>query len=241
MVSAKSPGTVPLVAMLVMVRAAAPVFCSLAVCAELVVFTGTLLNVRLDGVNVTTGVVPAVPVPESETVCGLPAALSEMLRLAPCAPVAVGANFTEIVQLNCGTSADGQLLVCGKAVAFAPVTLIPLMVRLASPEFVRLMFCAALVLPTGWLAKVSEPGVTVAWGAAAATPVPDKLIVRGLPGSVSVITILPVRRPVAVGLKVTLILQLANGPPVPLQPLFIAKSAPVSTTLFKVTEVLPWL
>src|SRR5579871_4394606 len=115
------------------------------------------------------------------------------------------------------------------------------MVRLASPELVRLIFCAGLVVPTAWLAKVSDVGVRVTAGAAAATPVPIRVIVRGLPGSLSVMTMAPVRTPVAVGLKVTLMLQNASGPPVPEQPLTIVKSGPVRTTLVRVTATLPWL
>jgi hypothetical protein len=64
----KSPAIVPLAAILVMLRAAAPVFCKVDVCEALVVLSGTLLKVRLDGVKVTKGVVPGAPVPVSVTV-----------------------------------------------------------------------------------------------------------------------------------------------------------------------------
>ena len=72
----KSPVTVPLAAIFEMVKAAAPVFFKVAFCDALAVFSGTFAKVRLEGVKVTCGAVPGVPVPESGTVWGAPAALS---------------------------------------------------------------------------------------------------------------------------------------------------------------------
>jgi hypothetical protein len=123
----------------------------------------------------------------------------------------------------------------------APVRVTPLTVSAASPELVRLIFCGGLVVPIAWLAKVSDVGVRVTAGAAADTPVPLRLIVRGLPGSLSVITIVPVRVPAAVGLKVTLMLHDESELTEPMQPLVMEKSAPVRTTLVRVTAVVPWL
>ena len=51
------------------------------------------------GVSVTVGVEAATPVPVSFTVCGEPVALSATERLAVRAPVTVGLNSTETVQL----------------------------------------------------------------------------------------------------------------------------------------------
>ncbi len=42
----------------------------------------------------------AAPVPESETVCGEPVALSATLRVAVREPVAVGVKITDMVQLE---------------------------------------------------------------------------------------------------------------------------------------------
>jgi hypothetical protein len=47
-------------------------------------------------------------------------------------------------------------------------------VSVAFPELVTVTPCAALVVPTDWLAKVSEVGESVTAGA---TPVPVKLTV----------------------------------------------------------------
>jgi hypothetical protein len=58
-----------------------------------------------------------------------------------------------------------------------------------------------------WLAKVSE--VDVRPNAAGRTPVPLKLIVCGLPAPEEVTVIDPVRGPAAVGVNVTVTLQVA--------------------------------
>ena len=51
-------------------------------------------------------------------------------------------------------------------------------------------------------------------------PTPDKAIICGLSGALSVNVMVPVRGPVAVGLKLTVITQLAPGPTVAPQVLF---------------------
>jgi hypothetical protein len=60
------------------------------------------------GVRLTAG---AAPVPERLTVCGLPAALSEMLTVAARVPAAVGVNVTLIVQLPLAATELPQVLV----------------------------------------------------------------------------------------------------------------------------------
>jgi len=72
----------------------------------------------------------SVPVPVSETLCGLPGALSVMLTLAARFPVAVGVNVTLIAQ--------SPLL--------APVMAMLAMVNGAVPLFVSVTLCAALVV-----------------------------------------------------------------------------------------------
>jgi hypothetical protein len=67
-----------------------------------------LVKERLFDVRLTAG---AVPVPERLTVCGLPAALSEMLTDAVRVPVAVGLNVTLIVQLPPAATELPQVLV----------------------------------------------------------------------------------------------------------------------------------
>jgi hypothetical protein len=72
---------------------------------------------------------------------------------------------------------------------------------------VRVTVCDALVVFVFWLAKVSE--FEVRPNAAGRTPVPLKLIVCGLPAPDDVTVIDPVRVPAAVGVNVTVMLQLA--------------------------------
>src|SRR5205085_11389628 len=76
-----------------------------------------------------------------------------------------------------------------------------------------------LLLPTVWLPKLSEAGVTVTLPPLLATPLPVSATVRGLPASEVLIVTLPVRVPLAVGVKVTNTWQLppalrvvGNGP-----------------------------
>jgi hypothetical protein len=85
----------------------------------------------------------------------------------------------------------------------------PLTVRVALPLFVRVTVCAALVVPTVWLAKVRLVGEKVATGPELVVPVPVRLTVCGLPLALSVIVMVAVLVPDAVGAKVTLIVQLA--------------------------------
>ncbi len=81
-----------------------------------------------------------------------------------------------------------------------------LIVSVAVPLLVSVTPCAALVLPTCWLLKLRLVGERVTAGA---IPVPLRLTLCGLPAALSVIETVPVRVPVAVGVNVTLIVQLA--------------------------------
>ena len=74
----------------------------------------------------------------------------------------------------------------------------------------------------------------------AAVAVPVRLMVWGLLGALSVIVTVPVRVPAAVGLKVTLMVQLPPAATEPPQVLVWAKS-PVAPMLVIVKAVLPVL
>jgi hypothetical protein len=90
----------------------------------------------------------ATPVPLSEIVCGDPRALSLMRMLATRAPNAVGINAMEMVQLPDPAATLEQLFVCEKSAAFVPTILTELNVRAALPEFVIVMDCDELEVPT---------------------------------------------------------------------------------------------
>ena len=79
----------------------------------------------LKGVVVVTPAMASLPVPVRLTVCGLPAALSEMLTEAVRLPSAAGVNVTLIVQLPpfAATELPQVLLVRGeKSPLLVPVT-----------------------------------------------------------------------------------------------------------------------
>ena len=86
------------------------------------------------------------PVPANLTNCGLPVALSPMLKVAEREPVAVGVNVTSIEQFPPGTTPDPQLFVCWKSLALLPPTEIPVMLSAALPELVSITLCAGLVV-----------------------------------------------------------------------------------------------
>ncbi|HMC60696.1 MAG TPA: hypothetical protein VKJ01_16015 [Candidatus Solibacter sp.] len=81
------------------------------------------------------------------------------------------------------------------------------MVRGAVPVLVSVKVCVALVVSTNWLAKVSDAGDSVAVGAP--VPVPVRAATCGPPVALSLTVKLPVCVPFSVGVKVTLMLQLA--------------------------------
>ena len=83
------------------------------------------------------------------------------------------------------------------------------MLSVALPVLVSVTVCAALVVPTCWLAKVRLALDRETAGAATLLPLPVRLTVCGLPAALSVIVTLAVLVPVAVGVNVTLIVQLA--------------------------------
>src|SRR3989441_3038102 len=93
---AKSPGFEPARAMLVMVRADVRLLVSGTVCAGLAALKRWSPKARLVGAKVTAG---AMPIPASDTDCGLPGASSVMVTVAVRAPVAAGVKLMLIVQL----------------------------------------------------------------------------------------------------------------------------------------------
>src|SRR3989441_378678 len=93
---AKSPGFEPARAMLVMLRVAVPLLVRVTVCTGLVVLRRWSPKARLVGAKVTAG---AMPIPASDTDCGLPGASSVMVTLAARPPVAAGVKLTVKAQL----------------------------------------------------------------------------------------------------------------------------------------------
>jgi len=163
----KSLGLAPAMAILPIARAALPVLESVAVCDALVVPL-VALKVSEEGVSEAMGTGGAVPVPLSVTPCGDPVALSDMETEAVSLPGVVGAKLTAMVQVEFAARglAPMQLSLSTKFAAPVPVTAIAVMARGVVPEFFRITFCAALVVPSVWLPKFNCMGVTVITGEA---------------------------------------------------------------------------
>jgi len=106
---------------------------------------------------------PIVPVPVSETVCGLPLALSVTEIVPVTVPFATGRKVTEMLQLVPATMVAEQVLVWAKPA----LILIPERVRLAFPLLVRVTVCGGLVVLLSCVPKVKLVGEKVTAGAAA--------------------------------------------------------------------------
>lgn len=147
------------------------------------------------------------PAPLSNMVCGLPTAVSVMLIAAVRALVAVGLNDTLIVQLALGANDVPHVCVCEKSPGSGPAIAIALMSKMLVPTLLRVIACAPLLEPTTTVPKFKPEGDTFA-----AVPLPLNATVCGLPAALSLRLSAAVRVPLAVGLKVTVIVQLALAP-----------------------------
>lgn len=178
-----------------------------------------------------------IPVPPRATICGLPTPLSLMERVALRAPVAVGLKTTLKVQLAPPATDDPQVLVCEKSFGFVPMMVTLVIVSAVVPTLVRVTVFAALLCPTpvdGKFSTVGDRNTVV--------PVPVKGTVCGLPPPVSLMETVALRVPLAVGVKVTLIVQLAPAPSEEPQVLVWAKSpglVPVMVMPVMLMEVVP--
>jgi len=124
--------------------------------------------------------VKSCPVPESDTVCGLPAALSLTLKVPVLVPVVVGSKNTPIEQLAPAATLLPQAFSAPKSAGLVATLLI---VSVALPVFVTVTVCGSPAVPTYWLGKVTFSGDKLAAGAGVELPV--KLTIWGLPGQLS--------------------------------------------------------
>jgi hypothetical protein len=117
----KSPGSVLVIAMLLIGTAAVPVLVSVADLGAPPTPTDTLAQLIFDGLKVRlpTG---AIPVPERETFCGLLLAASVKLRVAVRTPTAAVLKRIVAVQLEKAARVDPQVLPeIAKSAALVPV------------------------------------------------------------------------------------------------------------------------
>jgi hypothetical protein len=174
------------------------------------------------------------PMPLKLTLCGLPAALLVMVITPFRVPGAVGVKVTVKLQKAPAPSPLPQLFVTAKS----PLTVMLAKLSAAAPMLVNAIVFAALLVPSVCAAKLSEAGLSETTGAA--KPVPLKLIVSGLLAALLLITMLPLRAPTAVGVKVTLIVQFAPCARVAPQVVVLAKS-PLATMLAILSDAPPGL
>lgn len=142
----------PLAAMLVIDKVALPTLFSVTDCEADVELTNWFENDKLVGERVAAG---PNPVPLSETVCGLPAALSKMVIEPVRLPPAAGVKMTLIVQFAPAPIGVAQVLVWEKSPLDETVTYNP-----ACPEFVTVIVCAPLGVPTDCELKERLVGLT---------------------------------------------------------------------------------
>src|SRR5207302_5184208 len=110
---------------------AVPLLVRVTVCTGLVVLRRWSPKARLVGAKVTAG---TMPVPASDTDCGLPGASSVMVTVAVRAPVAAGVKLMLIVQLAPGASEPapvGQGLPPAKATSAARAPVMVMLVRVS--------------------------------------------------------------------------------------------------------------
>jgi hypothetical protein len=160
--------------------------------------------VALEGESALSAGTGLLPVPVRLTVCGLLLALSVIVRVPVRVPPARGVKVTLIVQLALGVSELGHALVWAKS----PLTLMMREVNAALPLLLRVTVCGGLVVETVCPAKVRLVVERLTTGA---SPVPLRVTFWGLLLALSVSASVPLRAPLAVGVKVTLMVQLAPG------------------------------
>jgi len=224
----------PLAVMDESVAVEVPVFFMVMTFPALVEPTAVAVKVSLVGVKVKVAD-EEVPVPFRVTLWGEFDALSviaiEPLRL----PAASGENVTVMVQLaGEGPSVVGQLLVCAKSPVAAPTVsgVDPV------PVFFTVTVLPALVVPTACAANVNVAGVSVIT-TVAAFPVPVRLTICGELDALSVIEIEPVRVPVAVGVNVTVMVQLAGEGPRVVGQLLVCAKSPVAGAMVSGVDAVP--
>src|SRR5438128_578614 len=248
---AKSAACAPVMVMLVRFSGAPPLLVSVTFCAALVVPTRCLPKALLVAESVAVGGV--TPVPVSDTDCGLPGASSVMVTVAVRAPVAAGVKLTLIrseERRAGGPRARGHGATpepaTAKSPGFEPARAMLVMLRVAVPLLVRVTVCTGLVVLRRWSPKARLVGAKVTAGT---MPIPASDTDCGLPGASSVMVTVAVRAPVAAGVKLMLIVQLAPGATEPapvgqVLPAAKAKSAacaPVMVMLVRFSGVPPLL
>src|SRR5437870_231497 len=152
----------------------------------------------------------SVPIPVRAIACGAPGALSAMVMaplrvpvavgvkvmvMAPArVPMAVGAKLTLIVQLAFAATLPPFAQVVPGAGTKSPLETTLVMVNVALPMLVSVTVLGALIEPSGCRSKVRLRGDSMTAGPVL-TALPVRLIIWGLSAALSVMLIVPVKRP----------------------------------------------
>jgi hypothetical protein len=136
-------------------------------------------------------------------------------------PIAAGVKVTLRVQLAPAARLALHVFVSEKS----PLTVMPVMLRAALPLLQSVTVCALLHVPTACAGKVKEAGERLSTGAATPVPVSLTVCVAGL--ALSVIVKVPLLEPAAVGVKVTLRVQLAPAARLALH-VFVSEKSPLA-------------
>jgi hypothetical protein len=197
--------------MLLMLIDVVPLFVNVTGLAAPLPPTGT--ETQLRDVGLVDAVPPEVlaPVPESATVCGLLLDVSETVNVAARAPVTLGLNAMETLQLAEAARLVPQVLLeIRKSPGSAPVMATLLIVMDELDPFLSVVVCVVLVDPTFTEPYESEVGlmVTVLLEPVA---VPDNAAVCGVFVAESLKLSVAVRVPLTVGAKMMLAEQLADA------------------------------
>ena len=168
-------------------------------------------------------------------VCGLPPPLSATLSVPLRVPVAVGLNRMLTVQLAPPAIELPHVFPeIRKSPGLVPAMENPVNVTVDAPALCTVIDLAALVVPTATVPKFSEVGEREI---AVPTPLRATVWVAGLASSVKVK--LPVRVPMAVGVNVTLTVQLAPTATVLPQVLALMAKSPLMPILLMLSVAVP--
>jgi len=124
----------------------------------------------------------AIPIPVTDVFCNPPVALPDTLTVAVTLTALEGVKVTLIRQFLPAASVaggTGHVFVCTKSPTFVPTTAMLFSIIPALPVFLNVTACAALAVPTAWLAKVSVEGDKLATAPLLTTlvPVPTSITV----------------------------------------------------------------
>lgn len=216
--------------MLEIVRPASPLLVKVTVFAVLVVFTIWAANVSDVGERFTIG---AIPVPLKLAVGWAPVVLLFKISEPAREPRAAGVKITLTVQLLPAANGVPQLFVWEKS---PDITKLPIE-RAVLPLLLNVMACAELEVPTSCELKASDAGEN---DAIAPSPVLLKVTEAGAGLLLLDSDSDPVRLPTTVGLKTTLMVQLAPAATEAPQLLVWLKS-PLTVTEEMEREVFPLL